>query len=177
MWTMFAFWHPGRGLRLFEITKLTMTDFEEKLVLQPVDTPVSSATAAVGQGDTDHASWGGSALPAVHGGLRASGIVSDWNGEAMHHMDAHQLADGKWVALVDGLCRCDCFDLLTELSPPSGIFVPWISRRGDWLCNRMLWATHPDHRFFAIIITQVEVFFNSCFEDKAGCSGCARVVH
>jgi hypothetical protein len=34
--------------------------------------------------------------------LRGSG--SGWNADGMHHVDSHQLADGSWIACVDG-CR------------------------------------------------------------------------
>jgi len=32
---------------------------------------------------------------------------SPWNGRSMHHLDAHPLADGSWVACVDGRPRRD----------------------------------------------------------------------
>ena len=33
--------------------------------------------------------------------IKASG--SGWNAEAMHHVDAHQIATGRWIAAVDAL--------------------------------------------------------------------------
>lgn len=36
--------------------------------------------------------------------LTASG--SGWNDKGMHHIDAHQLADGTWLACVDGHEHC-----------------------------------------------------------------------
>jgi hypothetical protein len=33
--------------------------------------------------------------------VKASG--SGWNAEAMHHVDAHQIAKGRWIAAVDAL--------------------------------------------------------------------------
>ena len=68
----------GRGLRTFEVTTLTPASFVERLV-----------------------SGHPSGRPG-HAGVGATGRVTEWNGEAMHHMDAHQRADGSWVALVDG---------------------------------------------------------------------------
>jgi hypothetical protein len=32
--------------------------------------------------------------------LKASG--NGWNANGMHHIDAHQQADGRWLACVDG---------------------------------------------------------------------------
>ena len=28
-----------------------------------------------------------------------------WNGEGMHHVDAHEIGKGKWIAVVDALGR------------------------------------------------------------------------
>jgi len=63
--------HPtyGNGVRVFEITRLTMSSYEEK-ELSP--NPV----------------------------IRATG--SGWNRDGMHHVDAHQVLPGQWVAAVDG---------------------------------------------------------------------------
>jgi hypothetical protein len=30
------------------------------------------------------------------------GSGAGWNGERMHHIDAHRLDDGSWIACVDG---------------------------------------------------------------------------
>ncbi len=37
--------------------------------------------------------------------LKASGIDSDWNGLAMHHVDPHQISERRWIACVDGKGR------------------------------------------------------------------------
>ncbi|HEX6047213.1 MAG TPA: hypothetical protein VFZ22_22175 [Pyrinomonadaceae bacterium] len=34
----------------------------------------------------------------------------EWNGSGMHHVDAHQLPDGKWIACVDGANRQSAID-------------------------------------------------------------------
>ncbi|NJL52606.1 MAG: hypothetical protein HC930_10995 [Hydrococcus sp. SU_1_0] len=36
--------------------------------------------------------------------LKPSGI--GWNGSGMHHIDPHLIADGKWIACVDGRVKC-----------------------------------------------------------------------
>ncbi|MCM3870667.1 MAG: hypothetical protein ND895_08245 [Pyrinomonadaceae bacterium] len=33
-----------------------------------------------------------------------------WNAIGMHHVDPHQLSDGRWIACVDGLCLNDSHD-------------------------------------------------------------------
>src|SRR6266568_35288 len=62
----------GTGVRAFEITKLTIRDYEET-ALEP-----SPLLAGSGHG---------------------------WNRSGMHHIDAHQLDDGTWMACVDGWSR------------------------------------------------------------------------
>jgi hypothetical protein len=37
--------------------------------------------------------------------LIASG--AGWNGKCMHHIDAHRLDDGRWIACVDGYALDD----------------------------------------------------------------------
>ena len=34
-----------------------------------------------------------------------SRVPDSWIAQAAHYVDAHQLADGKWIATVDGLGR------------------------------------------------------------------------
>jgi len=65
----------GTGVRAFEISRLTTTDYEEAEYHHHLlnNNPV----------------------------LRASG--HGWNGLRMHHLDPHRLPDGQWIACVDGL--------------------------------------------------------------------------
>jgi hypothetical protein len=59
----------GTGLRAFEITRLTPTEYEETAIgRSPILTPQPGA----------------------------------WNSRAMHHIDAHRLPDGTWLAVADG---------------------------------------------------------------------------
>jgi hypothetical protein len=34
--------------------------------------------------------------------LAGSGVVGEWNATRMHHVDAHEIAPGRWIAAVDG---------------------------------------------------------------------------
>jgi len=59
----------GTGLRAFEITHLTPSEYEEQQVERsPIRRP----------------------------------DPGEWNGRAMHHVDAHCLPDGTWLAVADG---------------------------------------------------------------------------
>jgi len=40
--------------------------------------------------------------PAAHGPVLGGAGYGHWNRFGMHHVDAHQLSDGSWVAAVDG---------------------------------------------------------------------------
>jgi hypothetical protein len=39
---------------------------------------------------------------------------SGWNASGMHHIDAHQLADGRWMACVDGWFRAEVSQAVTR---------------------------------------------------------------
>ncbi len=71
--------HPSYALSVgaFEMTKLTLTEYEER----PVKVPF----------------------------LEGSG--SGWNALGMHHIDAHRLPDGSWIAAVDGHRKVSLFGL------------------------------------------------------------------
>ena len=62
----------GSGVRVFEITHLTLEDYAER---ECAESPILGPSGA------------------------------GWNGKAMHHVDAWQIAPGEWIAAVDGLRR------------------------------------------------------------------------
>ncbi len=43
--------------------------------------------------------------------LIGTGASEGWNSELMHHIDAHQLPDGSWIAVVDGFGQIKAFGL------------------------------------------------------------------
>lgn len=59
----------GKQVYAFEITKLTMHEYEER------------KTSFL---------------------LKGTGQLEDWNADGMHHIDAHQLGEDRWIACVDG---------------------------------------------------------------------------
>ena len=67
----------GSGVRAFEVTELTTTNYREQEVSK---SPI----------------------------LGPSGI--GWNARGMHHIDAHQIGNSRWVACVDGCGKKLVFD-------------------------------------------------------------------
>ena len=42
--------------------------------------------------------------------------IAAWNGVRTHHLDAHQLDDGTWVAAIDGDSMYSVWDTVTRFS-------------------------------------------------------------
>lgn len=54
--------------------------------------------------------------PAVDGPvLRGSGVEDAWNGSRMHHLDAHRVGEGRWVAAVDGARETTAADVANAI--------------------------------------------------------------
>jgi len=68
--------------------------------------------------------------------LRGSGTMSDWNGIRMHHLDAHQLEDGTWIAAVDGVGRWREFGLGLFGSREARRIGPSLAIRSPYHNNR-----------------------------------------